>query len=93
MSKNDVAIFRYCNCDIGDEILRSDAGVFSTREDLPIDFLKFNLGSNPDASASLTLGPYLYCSDKAFGGYPHTFIIHCTCVTLGIYRCNQSLLS
>jgi len=54
---------RRCNCDIGDNVDRVDAGIFRARSDFPL--VGFKALSTPTGSLKIKLGN-LYCADNEF---------------------------
>ena len=64
--KSVLFLFRLCNCDIGDDVMRADAGTLQNTADLPVQSFHFHLGS--DSIGQLKIGA-LYCADGAFGRF------------------------
>lgn len=60
-----MSCYRNCNCDVGDNKDRVDAGVFGNQGDMPITSISFGPQEN-GGSGSLSLGR-LYCVDKPIG--------------------------
>ncbi|KAI0236638.1 hypothetical protein LSAT2_012815 [Lamellibrachia satsuma] len=54
---------RQCNCDVGDNQWRRDAGILTNKRALPLKEFVLDVGNNVNASAFLTLG-HLHCINK-----------------------------
>ena len=59
-------VTRRCNCDVGDNQWRTDAGILTNKGALPLKEFVFDVGSRVNASALLTLGS-IYCVNKKHG--------------------------
>ena len=71
---NDVD--RQCNCDVGDNQWRRDAGILTNKRALPLKEFVLDVGNNVNASAFLTLG-HLHCVNKKHGSCVFAFMHEC----------------